>query len=337
MKFSIVVPVYGVERYLDECLRSILEQTYTDFEVVLVDDCSPDACPKKCDDYAKADPRVKVVHKPHNEGPGYARNTGMDVALGEYVLFVDSDDYLSNETLARCARILQSDVDIFVFGMRLFKESANGKRSCLSELKPRAFTDADGLGKAEIVASLYENRVFPYVWNKLYKRSFLLSTGVQFEKTQLMEDFFFNIALFEKAERIQTVDDVLYFYRKPLHETLTTKYFPEFFLSAKRKFQLEQEFLKTCENGSAYENVFIESYIKHLVSAAVRNRSKKSKLTKKQQIERIKEMMEDPVTVEAVHRYTPRGIVFKTVANLLKKKKAKTFYAFCGLAKTKIK
>ena len=94
-KVSIIVPVYNVEKYLDRCMESLLNQTLKDIEIILVDDGSPDNCPQICDEYAKKDSRVKVVHKV-NAGLGYARNSGLDVASGEYVAFVDSDDYVLN-------------------------------------------------------------------------------------------------------------------------------------------------------------------------------------------------------------------------------------------------
>lgn len=92
VKFSIIIPIYNVERYLETCVNSILTQTYSDYEVILVDDGSPDRCGELCDHYAESDSRVKVVHKV-NGGLSSARNAGLDIAMGEYVIFVDSDDY----------------------------------------------------------------------------------------------------------------------------------------------------------------------------------------------------------------------------------------------------
>ena len=93
-KISIIVPVYKVEKFLPKCIDSILSQTFTDFELILVDDGSPDNCGKICDEYAHKDDRVVVVHK-LNEGVSIARNKGLDVAKGEYILFCDSDDFVS--------------------------------------------------------------------------------------------------------------------------------------------------------------------------------------------------------------------------------------------------
>ena len=93
---SVIVPVYKVEKYLDECVRSILAQTYRNIEVILVDDGSPDSCPQLCDAWVKADGRVRVVHKP-NGGLSSARNAGIDVAKGDYLMFIDSDDVIKPE------------------------------------------------------------------------------------------------------------------------------------------------------------------------------------------------------------------------------------------------
>lgn len=92
-KVSIILPIYNVEKYLDRCMESLLNQTLEDIEIIMVDDGSPDNCPQMCDEYAKKDNRVKVVHK-KNAGLGFARNSGLDVAKGEYIAFVDSDDYV---------------------------------------------------------------------------------------------------------------------------------------------------------------------------------------------------------------------------------------------------
>ena len=94
MKFSIIVPIYKVEEYLDRCVESLIRQTEKDIEIILVDDGSPDSCPAMCDEWAKKDERIRVVHK-ENGGLSDARNAGLNIATGEYVLFVDSDDYVA--------------------------------------------------------------------------------------------------------------------------------------------------------------------------------------------------------------------------------------------------
>ena len=91
---SIIVPIYNVQKYLDRCMKTLLNQTYRNIEIILVDDESPDECPKMCEEYAKIDQRVKVIHK-KNGGLGFARNSGLEIAQGKYIIFVDSDDYVT--------------------------------------------------------------------------------------------------------------------------------------------------------------------------------------------------------------------------------------------------
>ena len=99
-QFSIIVPVYNTEKYLDRCVKSLLSQTLSNIEVILVDDGSSDGSGRICDDFAAGDTRVRVIHK-KNEGQGIARNAGLDLAFGEYVLFIDSDDYIEKEMIEK--------------------------------------------------------------------------------------------------------------------------------------------------------------------------------------------------------------------------------------------
>ena len=105
-KVSVIVPIYNVEKYLDRCVTSIVNQTLHDIEIILVDDGSPDNCPQMCDEWAERDSRIRVVHK-KNEGLGYARNSGMDLARGEYIAFVDSDDYVNENTYKKLGSLVK--------------------------------------------------------------------------------------------------------------------------------------------------------------------------------------------------------------------------------------
>lgn len=116
---SVVIPVYKTEKYLDRCVESIINQTYKNLEIILVDDGSPDDCPRLCDQWASRDGRIKVIHKV-NEGLGRARNSGIDQATGDYICFVDSDDYIELFTIERaCAVATRQDADMVCFGMQV--------------------------------------------------------------------------------------------------------------------------------------------------------------------------------------------------------------------------
>lgn len=121
-KVSIIIPVYNVEKYLDKCVQSARNQTLQDIEIILVDDESPDGCPQMCDEYAKIDSRIKVIHK-KNGGLGFARNSGLEVATGEYVTFLDSDDYIDLNTYEDTYKIaIKHNLDIIRFSNDRFKK-----------------------------------------------------------------------------------------------------------------------------------------------------------------------------------------------------------------------
>lgn len=322
MKFSVIVPVYRTGQYLERCVKSVLSQPCRDLELILVDDCCPDHCGKLCDEYAAQDPRVRVIHKPVNEGLGFARNTGLEAAQGDFILFLDSDDWLHPEALRRCDA--PEDADILVFGTTFVYEKTGRQ-----ELRvPQTATARTAQEKADIFAMLTQARIFPFAWNKLYKRDFLIRSGITFEKTPLIEDFLFNIALLPKAERIQCIPDALHFYRKPAHETLASKYSPEFFDLCKRKYTLEREYLAGAE-AEEYVPAVCESFVKHLVSAVLRNASPAAGLSRKAQKQALENMLRDPVTRSVMEDFRPKSAVYRLLKALIHSRRAGLILIMC--------
>lgn len=321
MKFSVIVPVYGVEKYLDTCVQSVLAQTFGDFELILVDDCSPDGCPAMCDAWAEKDSRIRVIHKPVNEGLGFARNTGMAAAQGEYILFLDSDDYINVDTLKLCEENLRDSKDVLVFGMELRYEDAAGNAKWCDLILPEADYSDTTEKKAHMFKQLSANKVFPYACNKVYRRQFLQSVPVRFEQTKLIEDFLFNIGIFGYANVIGTIPQAFYTYRKPAHETLASRYSPEFFELSKRKYLLEEQFLHSCGvlKGEYLHQIHC-GYLKHIMSAIIKNRSKAAALRTAQQKDRIRTIIDDPLTVRVISQMQPAGVHFKLIHSAIRKR-----------------
>lgn len=327
MKFSVIVPVYKVESYLGECIDSVLAQTMTDFELILVDDCSPDGCPALCDEYAKKDDRIKVIHKPHNEGLGFARNTGIEAARGERILFVDSDDFIAPDTLEICSREAGDKTDVLVFGVRLVHQNAAGQTVKEEVLLPEEYESHSPQDTARAFILLNKARIYPFAWNKVYSRSFINDNGLRFEKTKLIEDFLFNIAAFSKTDAIKIIPVQLYNYRKPAHETLVSAYAPEFFELCKRKYLLEKDFLLSHDALTKENSDFIAyAYIKHFVSTIIKNGSPAAGLSKKEQKEKIKAMLDDPLTEEILSGFTPSGAVQSAICKFMQQKNAELCY-----------
>lgn len=322
MRFSVIVPVYRTGQYLDGCVRSVLRQSCRDLELILVDDCCPDGCGKLCDEYAAEDPRVRVIHKPENQGLGFARNTGLEAARGEFILFLDSDDWIDSHLLQRCSEA--PEADILVFGTTFHYEK-NGRREIRLTAERSAVTPRE---KADVFAMLTRGRIFPYAWNKLYRREFLLNTGVRFEKTHLIEDFLFNIALLPKAGSIRCIPEPLHNYRRPVHETLASRHSEEFFPLAKRKYLLEEAYL-TDAQALCYRPLICQSFVKHLVSAVLRNAG----LSRKDQKARLSAMLRDPVTKSVMEHYQPEGSLYRLLKRWIVNERTATLLIACKAAR----
>lgn len=192
--FSIIVPVYKVEDYLDKCVNSLVHQSYDDIEIILVDDGSPDLCPEKCDKWAEIDKRIKVVHK-KNGGLSDARNQGLNNANGEYVLFVDSDDYIEENTCEELYKFVEKKVDIIAIDA-----VSNKFTRKLIHLEKEDTTIYSG--QAFIKKMAREGSMPMAAWLYIYKRKFLIDNELCFKVGILHEDEQFTPRAVLKADSI---------------------------------------------------------------------------------------------------------------------------------------
>lgn len=203
---SIIVPCYKVEKYLPECIDSIIKQTYTNIEIILVDDGSPDKCGQICDEYVTKDHRIQVIHKT-NGGLSDARNVALDIAKGEYITFVDSDDYIAQDYVEYLWHILnQNKADISAM---LDKHFIDGKTltTVIKEDKVNVISPKDYLCKL-----FYQINVTTGAQAKLYKKE--LFKNIRFPKGLLYEDLLTIYKLVNNCSRIAISDHISYFYRE---------------------------------------------------------------------------------------------------------------------------
>jgi glycosyltransferase involved in cell wall biosynthesis len=219
VKVSIIVPIYNVEKYLDRCMQSLLNQTLKEIEIILVDDGSPDSCPAMCDEYAKRDIRIKVIHK-LNGGLGFARNSGLEIATGEFVAFVDSDDYVDldmYETLYVQAK--QLDLDTLFCGfnnvdsidtIHPVAEVESLKVFNTQKEIQEFLLDMIGTEPSYPVDRKYQMSV----WHGIYSRNCIDNNGIRFcsEKEFISEDIIFHIDYLQKANKIGIIPDSMYYY-----------------------------------------------------------------------------------------------------------------------------
>lgn len=203
---SVIVPIYNVEKYLIKCIESIINQTYKNLEIILVDDGSPDNCPSICDEYAKKDDRIKVIHK-ENGGLSDARNVGIDASTGEYLAFVDSDDYISCDMLEKLyCRIVKDESDLAICNLNYVDESDRildvGTIQVEDKLVDEIvfWNELYGVNYAYCVVA----------WNKLYRRK--LFENVRYEKGRLHEDEYIIHQIVSQCNRISFLKDKCYNY-----------------------------------------------------------------------------------------------------------------------------
>lgn len=199
VKLSVIIPVYRTERTLERCVKSILQQSYHDLEVILVDDGSPDNCPQLCDEWALKDSRIRVVHKP-NGGLSDARNAGIDAATGDCLTFVDADDYLAPDTYAQVMPTAAGS-DIVEFPI-YWHYTGDDER--LMRFQP---ADYDDMSRYWLEGEAYTHT---YACNKVFRRA--LFGDVRFPKGRVFEDAATLPLLLEHARRVSTVDAGVYYY-----------------------------------------------------------------------------------------------------------------------------
>lgn len=217
---SFIIPIYNVEKYLEQCIDSILQQSYRDFEIILIDDGSTDGSSRICDNYTKLDNRVKVFHKV-NGGLSDARNTGLLHATGEYVIFLDSDDFWvdSNDLVLLVNKILRTKCDFLQFNMSYY---IRGKYIHWKPFDNLLLNSSD---KNMIIVQLIRSGVVPMsACSKIINRNFLLKNELFFIKGIYSEDIPWFLKLLEKAKNIVFLNQYVYAYRKGVSSSISSTF-----------------------------------------------------------------------------------------------------------------
>ncbi len=203
---SVIIPIYKVEKYLDKCVQSIVDQTYTNLEIILVDDESPDNCPAMCDAWAAKDSRIKVIHK-KNEGAGKARNVALDMAQGEWIGFIDSDDYISSDFYTTLSCYMTNDVDVVEC-----EHLETTQDSALADIENKDIIADVYTTEQAMIEHIRDTRFRQLIWNKLYRQSVI--GDVRFPEHTKIDDEFWMYRVLGNARRLVHVNKVMYAYRQ---------------------------------------------------------------------------------------------------------------------------
>ncbi len=264
MKLSFIVPVYKVEKYLEECIESILSQSMDDYEIILVDDGSPDACPAICDDYAERYPeKIRVIHK-ENTGPAITRNVGIRAAKGEYIFCIDSDDYLVEDKVNLLyEKAIEFNADILQTSYYSVKEDIQKRNYVGIHFEKEKLLSHSDMEKELCYASSKRYIVFP--WRNLYRREFLLKNKIFFdENLRMVEEGPFNMEAFSKAERFVAVDIPVLCYRLRDDSLQRQKYVPDYDKWLYRQWALK---LKHYEENCIPSQIFYEDIGEYTIKA----------------------------------------------------------------------
>lgn len=320
IQISIIMPVYNVEQYLSDAIDSILNQSFRDWELILVNDASTDSSEKICRKYSHQDKRIHIFSKPFNEGLAAARNTGMAHASGQWILFMDSDDRIAKESFSRLMEHLEisSVPDILVFGytQEYTDKKGNIKRSIT--LSPN-IPNLRSIGDVAIM--LDYQKLFSYAWNKLYRKEFILQNSLSFENTKMIEDFLFNIQAFTAARNIICINESYYRYRKPPHVTLASQYIDDFHLLCLRRRSEEKKLLDFWNVATPQNILFLNQiHIKHIFSSLVRVCHNQN-FSLKDQFLKIKEILDHKEIHESLICYPAQPIRYRVLSMIMYNKK----------------
>lgn len=280
---SIIMPVYNVEKYIAESVKSVLAQSFTDFELLLVDDCSPDESGRICDEFAQKDNRIKVIHLPENVGAAAARNTAMSYIDGEYLCFLDSDDHFDCNMLENLAESVRNNpAHAVVFGLveEYYDDKGILKSTKTVSCENKIITNQKELRKE--LLKLEAQDLYGYPCNKMYNVDYLKKCKAVFPRMRFNEDIIFNIDFFMNAESCNLLDFSPYHYVKRTGST-TGSFIPTYYQDIMVKIdrlysQLGYWNMMTDEN---LEFLALR-YTRYLFSALERNCDKRSEMSRKQ-------------------------------------------------------
>lgn len=267
MKFSIILPIYNVEKYLRPCIDSILSQTYKDYEIILVDDGSKDSSGHICDEYGEKYSCVKVFHKP-NGGQADARNYGLPYAKGDYVFFVDSDDYLiDNEVLSKLVEKSKLNPDVIAFKSVKWFESTDKLSTCTNKLQ----VSSPNLVATEMYLELIDrDTYYNSPWSKIIRRELLTDNKIEFESGLLGEDNDWYYKIVSYVNTLELIDEPLYVYRQragSTTKTSSTKNLEHLLLIIEKWISFVEEGEQT-ENKKVIRNSLAKQYCHAIIGYA---------------------------------------------------------------------
>lgn len=279
---SIVVPIYNAEKFLTQTIESVLNQTYSNYELILVNDGSKDNSLDICNKYAEIDSRIRVISQ-HNQGAGVARNTGISTSKGKYVMFLDADDtYEPNIVSELVSKIEETASDLAICGYYVTNETEKKtiKTDCSKKMSGQEIYDC--------VETLCKKGVFNSMCNKIFLRSIIEENTIRIDSTLIVgEDFRFVLDYFDKSESISFVDKPLYNYK--MQNSYTTRRYRENEFECRRKNAAY--YISFCEKHNLHTNCYFQ-YIKLIFSTCIQMNNKSCTMSRSEKRDVIRKILD---------------------------------------------
>lgn len=309
---SIIIPVYNVQAWLERAVKSLQAQTFSDYELFLVDDGSTDGSGSLCDALAAKDARIQVIHQ-ENAGAAAARNAAIERARGEYLYFMDGDDWLDPTALSDMyAAAKASDLDLLVTGF--FIETYYADDKFYQELRnapDRVFASQDEFRHS--AHELFDAQLLYAPWNKLYRRTYLDEQGIRFPAT-FWDDLPFNLDVVREVERVGTLDGHYYHFLRARQESENTRYRPDMYDKREEEHRWLQELYQGWGIDSPEIQEFLSRrYIERLVGCVENVTNQNCTLSRKEKRAEIARMISSPQAREALAKAVPGTFMMKVL------------------------
>jgi len=315
---SIIVPVYNAGKFLDRCIDSILNQTYENIEVILVNDGSTDNSGKLCEMYAHKDHRVKVIHQ-ENSGPSIARNIGLEKANGTYIQFVDADDYIDEKMTETLVNEINKNADIVICAYKIVSKKIDGKLDFVYSNSYR-YPQMNKIEFLDEFGQFFKDYYVNYIWNKLYKACTIKKNNIRFDTSiKWGEDLIFNLNYLNYCDKITIIDEPLYNYVNYNDFSITTSYNKDLYINQQFMYKQVRDFLKSNNAYTTKNEIEVEKKYTACALGWFSNLfSDEANLKKTQIYKKIEEIVEDNTIREKLDYFNNNGIENKIIGIMVK-------------------
>lgn len=279
---SIITPVYNGAAYIDDAVRSVVAQTFENWELILVNDGSEDDSLAMCMAWSGRDVRIKTISMAVNSGAGAARNMGIELAKGKYITFMDIDDSIDADLYENVMEDISRDksIDMVVWGVTEEYTDSQGEvvKTNVLNLRDKLCNTVDMVRKSIIF--LEEKTLFGYQWNHLYRKELITDNNIRFENVVLYEDYFFNLAVINHVSCMKICSDAGYHYKKRHSDNVTNRFVPEYFELSRRRVKSMVDLYKSWELYSpSVKRICGNRYLRYILSSLMRNNMQESDMS----------------------------------------------------------